>query len=42
MPLNLGIFLLIPLVFTKCSSDRNGLLKKQTGVLVLLAALGLG
>ena len=42
MPLNLGIFLLIPLVFTKCSSDRNGLLKKQTGVLVLLAALALG
>lgn len=43
MPLNLGIFLLIPAVFTRSSSsDRKGLLKKQTGVLVLLAALGLG
>ena len=43
MPLNLGIFLLIPAVFTRSSSsDRNGLLKKQTGVLVLLAALALG
>ena len=43
MPLNLGIFLLIPAVFTRSSSsDRKGLLKKQTSVLVLLAALGLG
>ena len=43
MPLNLGIFLLIPAVFTRSSSsDRKGLLKKQTGVLVLLAALALG
>lgn len=43
MPLNLGIFLLIPAVFTRSSSsDRKELLKKQTGVLVLLAALALG
>lgn len=43
MPLNLGIFLLIPAVFTRSSSsDRKELLKNQTGVLVLLAALALG
>ena len=41
MPLNLGIFLLIPVVCTK-SSGKKELLKKQTAVLVLLAALVLG
>ncbi len=41
MPLNLGIFLLIPVVCTK-SSGKKELLKKQTTVLVLLAALVLG
>ncbi len=42
MPLNLGLFLLLSLVCTKTSSDRNLTLKKQTGLLVLLAALALG
>ncbi len=41
MPLTLGIFLLFPLIALK-STDKNMLLKKQTGTAVLLAALILG
>ncbi len=41
MPLSFGIFLLLPLLSSK-AADKKLLLKKQTGVLILLAALALG
>ena len=41
MPLSFGIFLLLPLLSSK-AADKKMLLKKQTGILVLLAALALG